>query len=61
MKILYIHPDTTELRDSQCAIPIGIVGINNIINDEGHNVVGISIPVEKFINRKFNLEEKVKS
>lgn len=61
MKIMYIHPDTTELRDSQCSIPIGVVGLNNILIGMGNDVIGISVPVEKFTDPNFNLEAKIKS
>jgi hypothetical protein len=61
MKILYIHPDTTELRDSQCAIPIGVVGLSNLLISMGHQVTGISVPVEKFVDKNFNLKMKIET
>ena len=59
MKILYIHPDTSELRDSQITIPIGIVSLSYLIQQLDVEYKGINIPVEKSIDSNFSLENFV--
>ena len=60
MKVLYIHPNTLELRESQCVIPIGMVGVLNLLKSMGHEVLGISIPTSKFKNKNYNYLNDVK-
>jgi radical SAM superfamily enzyme YgiQ (UPF0313 family) len=58
-KIVYIHPQTTELRDSQFVIPIGMVNMSNIIKKLNVDYLAIDIPLEKSIDPNFDIEEEL--
>ena len=57
MKVLYIHPDTSELRESQITIPIGIVSLSKLIKKTDLNIEykGVNIPIEKKLDPLFSI------
>lgn len=54
-KIMYIHPNTLEKRESQCVIPIGMIGVSNRIVKNGFDYICIDIPVEEYINPDYDI------
>lgn len=60
-KILYIHPSSSQKRESQVVIPIGMVGIANIISKiDNVEFRAVSIPIEEYINPKYSILDEIK-
>lgn len=60
-RILYIHPSSSEKRESQVVIPIGMVGLANIISSvENVEFKAVSIPLEEYLNPSYNILEEIK-
>jgi len=66
MDILYIHPAKQEVearydKYRSCPpypfIPVGIVGLVNLLRAEGYDVQGLNLPVELVLRPTFNLRQ----
>ena len=60
-KILYIHPNSLQKRESQVVIPIGMIGVGNIVSKmDNVEFKAISIPLEEYIKSDYNIEDEIK-
>ena len=60
MRILYIHPEGYQQNYSEIVIPIGVIGIVNLLIENNHTVHGINIPLEKKLNKNFSIIDFIK-
>lgn len=54
MRIVYIHPEGYQKRYSEVVIPVGMVGIMNMLLDYGYDVTAVNIPLEMRLNEEFD-------
>lgn len=63
--VIYIHPTKNPKSGSDGntlygIMPMGIIALLNEIKDQGFNVLGINIAIEKFLNQNFSIENFLK-
>lgn len=56
MDLLYIHPSRSLNRIGYCIFPTGIISILNYLKEKNISVVGLNYPMEKCLNKNFNLK-----
>jgi radical SAM superfamily enzyme YgiQ (UPF0313 family) len=54
--IFYIHPSTSLKKIGYCIFPAGVISILNYLKENGFSVSGLNYPLEKCLNKNFNLK-----
>lgn len=58
--VLYIHPTQRPDNTNYGIMPMGIIALLNEIEKLGFSVYGINIAIEKHVDKKFNIRDKLK-
>ncbi len=56
LRILYIHPHHYKQTISDVCIPVGVIGLINLLRKHKFDVDGINLVVEKKLDKEFNIE-----
>lgn len=59
--ILYLHPTRNLNTTLYSFMPVGIIGLLNILKQDGYEVYGINYGVEKSLNCNYDLTEELKN
>lgn len=58
--VLYIHPTQRPDNTNYGIMPMGVIALLNEIEKSGFSVYGINIAIEKYVDKKFSIYEKLK-
>ncbi|MFC1488188.1 cobalamin-dependent protein, partial [Thermoproteota archaeon] len=61
MNVLFLHPPMYPKSKNYGIIPMGIIGLMNLLKEDGHSVLGINVPLEVSINSGFDLVRDMKT
>lgn len=68
--VVYVHPSKHPLglapqigapRSPYMTMPVGVTALGNLLQENGHSVVGLNYPLEVLLNRGFSLEGELSS
>lgn len=59
--VLYIHPTKNLTTTLHSFMPVGIIGLLNILKQGGYKVFGINYGIEKSLNSEYDIETEIKN
>lgn len=59
--ILYIHPTKSFTDTMYSVMPVGVIALLNLLKNQGFNVKGINIGIERSLNSEYSLRHELKS
>jgi radical SAM superfamily enzyme YgiQ (UPF0313 family) len=57
--ILYVHPTKLLSNTEYCFIPLGLIGLLNLLRHKGYTTLGINYGIEKYLDNNYQLEHDI--
>jgi radical SAM superfamily enzyme YgiQ (UPF0313 family) len=58
--ILYVHPTKLLSNTEYCFMPLGLIGLLNLLIHKGYSVLGINNGIEKYLDENYQVEKDIK-